>query len=1099
MDAERENRHAERENRLADLLLAALEQPTEEQLAFLDASCRDDPELLAEARRCLDLEGELDPVLERPGGLFLAPSDFTAAPAPGSVAPTVAGVPSTVVRPVGGGDADAWQQELGFNRLGLYRLVGLLGEGGMGQVYIGEDERLGRQVAVKILPPELAHRTDVLKRFEREARALAALNHPNIVTIHSIEEDRGIRFLTMERVTGRTLKERVAEGGLPAAEILDIAIDLTGALAAAHGRGVIHRDLKPANIMLSDDGRVKILDFGVAKLTSADPGLGSQVSYEGMVIGTMTFMSPEQLQGKVIDARSDLFSLGVMLFLMACGRHPFPATNRAELTSALLYQRPADVRTLRDDLDEELAALIHRCLEKAPERRPQSAEALHQALVELQQARLAEQILRSRPDRWLTATRALVALAAVLLLVLGFVALRGRFAVAPSEPAPEPAGAVAERPAPPVLAVLPFDNLTGDPELAWLADGIAELLITDLAQAPGLTLVASPALRRWMAEVGFDPSAELDLAATRRLAERGEIQLMVRGIYARVGDVLHLTGVLEDPRAGQVLRSAVFEGQGEASLFALVGKLGATVLAEVGAQRPDLGPATLEDATTSSLSAWRAYTAGQELYLIRSETEAAIHRMEEALAIDPDFALAAVAASKMHQSLGRSAEAQAYAQRAFEQVDQLPLRIRFEVEAGHFGAGWTTLGRAIETYSLAVKVYPEWSSWWNNLARRYAFFERYDEAREAFEQAIALGEGFWGDVYGLANLDAAGGEYERGYRRLRVALEATPEHWLLRYATAWHLTEWGRFAAARSLLDELAAERPENLRIPYARWRLAVLSDDFDDADRQARLLLAIDDPFARWRGHVALAQGALWRGRSRAALTHFADAVAGSVGADRALASCFKAELHLELGDFAGALEEARRARVDGGGQWPELAALGLAARAEIARGRPRAADAMLQGLRDHWRQQPNAVEERQLLRLTAARARARGDGAEALRALERAAALLPARGVEFSWHVFPDHVPLLVELGAAELAAGRAEHAVPWLARARQLGAERLEHPVAWVRGLYLGALAEEAAGSSETSRELRAQFLELWDGGDLEPEWLSEARGRIAAEAG
>ena len=1014
-------------------------------------------------------------------------------PDPGEAAETM-----DPVGPVDGVESDAtatlsgdnsWFDKLGRERLGAYRIVDLLGEGGMGQVYVGEDARLGRQVAVKILPPEMAERAGWLERFEREARALATLNHPNIVTIHSIEKDDEIRFLTMELVRGRTLKQRLAGGALPVDDVLRIGLELSGALAAAHHRGVIHRDLKPANVMITDEGRVKILDFGIAKLSSLGP---SQVSRDGQVLGTVAYMAPEQLEGQTVDARADLFSLGLLLFQMATSQHPFPAAQPMQRINAILRKEPLDPLTLRPDLPPELAQIILRCLEKDPQRRYPDAETLRQDLSELREERLAQRIFETRTDLrlenaalvhpagsrpWLVPILLAALLAAFTLAV---VVLR-------QDPAPptgtvsHPSGA-AETKAPRVptpLVVVPFQNLTGDPAIEWLSDGIAELLAIDLGQSPGLA-VGQKSTDELSHDRGDNPPPST-----------APPTLVVKGSYAWLGNVLRIAYSLEDPMTARVVDTASFEGIGDESLFGLVDQLGTAVLASVGASRPELGPATVEEATTSSVSALQVYLEGQHLYLRQSKPEEALALFEQALRIDPDFALASVAAAKIHQSQGRSARAEEYSLHAFERVESLPLRTRFDVELAFYSGRWATLGRAIESYDLGLKVYPDQPGWRNNLARRLAFFERYDEALEEFQRAIDSGVGFWGNFYGAANVHAALGDFETGHRLLEEALAAEPEHWLLRYAMAWHLTEWGRYDEASTLFKALAQERPDSPQIPYGRWRLAVLRDDPDEAQAQAERLLELDDSFARWRGHLSLAQNALYHGLARQALEHFDRAIAASSGADRALARCWKAQLLLVLEENEAALGEARGAQLDGIDQWPELRGFYLAALAHQALGQEGEADHLAELLRERWRRQPNAVEERQILHLDGLLSLARGDTETGRNTLERAVALLPPRGVEFSWHVFPDHVPLLVDLARAELDAGHPNAALGWLGRLAALGSERLEQPVPWVRSLYLRARALDSLGRHDEARESDQTFLDQWSGGDLHRQWLLEAR--------
>ena len=271
--------------------------------------------------------------------------------------------------------------------LGHYRVTSIIGRGGMGEVYEAQDTRLGRTVAVKVLPAALAGDPERKSRFEREARAVAALNHPNIVTLHSVEEADGVAFITMERVAGQPLSAHIPGDGIPVRRLLDLAIQAADAVAAAHAQGITHRDLKPDNVMVSDDGRVKVLDFGLAKLQEmvAAPLLShmatrTQDTREGSIVGTVAYMSPEQAEGKAVDARSDVFSLGVILYEMATGRRPFQGDSHASTLAAILRDTPQSVSEVNRTVPRELSRVIRLCLAKDPGRRCQSAVDLRNQL-----------------------------------------------------------------------------------------------------------------------------------------------------------------------------------------------------------------------------------------------------------------------------------------------------------------------------------------------------------------------------------------------------------------------------------------------------------------------------------------------------------------------------------------------------------------------------------------------------------------------------------------------------------------------------------------------------------------------------------------------
>jgi serine/threonine protein kinase/Flp pilus assembly protein TadD len=333
-------------------------------------------------------------------------------------------------------------------RLGSYEILAPLGAGGMGEVYRARDRRLERDVAVKVLPDAVARDPDRLLRFEREARAVAGLNHPNIVVLHSIEEEDGVRFITMELVEGDRLDHFVVPQGLPLPRLLEISIPLAEALVAAHEKGVVHRDLKPANVMVTREGRVKVLDFGLAKLAQAEsalqgtqaPTIASPVSAAGQVAGTAPYMAPEQLRGEVVDARTDLFALGVVLYELATGRRPFSGQTTADVGSAILRDAPEPLAAIRADLPRELGRIVSRCLEKEPRNRYASALEVRNELWDLKRAL----------DSSATGS-----------------------------------GTAAGREAP-SIAVLPFVNMSRDEENEYFSDGLSEELLNVLAKIPEL-------------------------------------------------------------------------------------------------------------------------------------------------------------------------------------------------------------------------------------------------------------------------------------------------------------------------------------------------------------------------------------------------------------------------------------------------------------------------------------------------------------------------------------------------------------------------------------------------------------------------------------
>src|SRR6202140_3575075 len=353
-------------------------------------------------------------------------------------------------------------------KLGPYEIQTSLGAGGMGEVYRATDAKLGRDVALKVLPAEMAQDPERLARFGREAKALAQLDHPNIVTIYSVEECDGGHFLTMELVEGQSLDRLISASGLPVERIVEIAGALADALAAAHEKGIVHRDLKPTNVMVTSEGRVKVLDFGLAKDvrgSNLDDATLTSASHTqmGVVMGTPAYMSPEQTSGRPLDHRTDIFSLGVVLHEMATGQRPFDGTSSAELVSAILRDTPPSVTHLRPDLPSDLARIIRRCLEKDPRHRLQTARDVSNEFRDLAQ-------VASRPT------------------LVPVSASRGVAAAASGATRTEEGFWV---------AVLPFKYAGSNADLTALADGLTEDIVTGLSRFSYLRVISHGSALRY--------------------------------------------------------------------------------------------------------------------------------------------------------------------------------------------------------------------------------------------------------------------------------------------------------------------------------------------------------------------------------------------------------------------------------------------------------------------------------------------------------------------------------------------------------------------------------------------------------------------------
>jgi TolB-like protein/Tfp pilus assembly protein PilF/predicted Ser/Thr protein kinase len=521
-------------------------------------------------------------------------------------------------------------------RLGPYEILSPLGSGGMGEVYRARDPRLGRDVAIKVLPAAFSADPERLRRFEQEARAAAALNHPNIVTIHSVEEADGTHFLTMECIEGRSLGELIPKEGMPVNRLLDIAIPLADAISAAHQTGITHRDLKPANVMITADGRVKVLDFGLAKLrepSPVDPVVSALPTVaptgEGRIVGTVAYMSPEQAEGKPIDQRSDLFSLGVMLYEMVTGGRPFTGDTSVSVLSSIIKDTPRSVTDLKPALPRELSRIIKRCLVKDPEYRYQSTKDLRNDLRELQQDTDGTQRQASSGSRadagtpvgvtTRDRTTRLATTGAVVLLAIALVVGRLWFTRAST------GGPIDS------LAVLPFVNVGADPNAEYLSEGITENLINSLSQLPTLRVVPRSTVFRYKGR-------ELDF---QKVGHELGVRAVLTGRVVQRGDTLNIQTDLVDVTADAQLWGRQYT-RTFADLITVQEEI-ATAVSDKLRLRPTSDEQTrLTKRYTQNPEAHQLYLKGQFYWNRRTAQtlQRAVAYFQQAIDKDPGYALA---------------------------------------------------------------------------------------------------------------------------------------------------------------------------------------------------------------------------------------------------------------------------------------------------------------------------------------------------------------------------------------------------------------------------------------------------------------------------
>jgi len=703
-------------------------------------------------------------------------------------------------------------------RIGSYEILGPLGVGGMGEVYRARDSRLGREIAIKVLPADVASSPDRLARFEREARTVAGLNHPNIVVLHTVEDVDGIRFLTMELVEGQTLSTLVAPGGLPLSKLLELAIPLTDALVAAHEKGVIHRDLKPGNVMVTREGRVKVLDFGLAKMMGADAPVAKEagvtitadgpVSGEGHVVGTVPYMSPEQLRGEAVDARSDLFSVGIILYELASGRRPFEGETSIDVSHAILRDTPEPLSRVRTDLPAELERLIGHCLEKNPRERLQTALDVNNEL-----RRLRKVLERGETEK----------------------------------PASDKVASI---------AVLPFANRSASADDEYFSDGLADELLNVLSKIKGLRVTARSSAFTFKgkqvtaAEIGRVLNvATLLEGSVRKAGSRIRVSVQL----VQVSDSSHLWSETYDRTLEDIF--AVQDDIAQS----VVKELRTTLLGEApdsdasGAAKADVAQAAKGRGTDPE--AHRLYLLARHLMdrWTREDTAKAIGYLKDALGRDPEFALAWAELSRAYgregetgwapvgEGYGRAREA---AERALSLDPDLP--------EGHAQLGWirrvydrdfrgaeASFGRALELapgsaavlrgagalartqgrleeaigfYCRALEQDPLSAPSYHSLGLALEAMDRFVEAEAAFRKALELApQGVATRGLLSVTLLAQG----RGEEALKEALRE-PEEALQLWALAIVHHGLGHAAESDAALEELIEKCSQDSAVQIA-------------------------------------------------------------------------------------------------------------------------------------------------------------------------------------------------------------------------------------------------------------------------------------------
>jgi serine/threonine protein kinase/tetratricopeptide (TPR) repeat protein len=780
-----------------------------------------------------------------------------------------------------------------------YRIVEKLGGGGMGVVYRAEDTRLGRSVALKFLPSEMSTQPTAVERFEREARAASALNHPHICTIHDIGEHCGQHFIVMELLEGQTLKHAIGNRPMPGSAIVDVGIQIADALDAAHAKGIVHRDIKPANIFLTRRGHAKVLDFGLAKLTGDGhpaPGTASgsgaptmlgptnQMTDPGVTVGTVAFMSPEQVRGEDLDARTDLFSFGLVLYEMATGKQAFAGNTSGIILDGILNRSPTPPLRLNPDLPPGLEVVIGKLLEKNRELRYQSAADLRADLLRVKRdidsgssiamssvsgtfagampsAAAPHSTTPSPPAATATMPRSLKP----WVLTLGAAAVIALVALLMySRKAP----ALTERD---TILVADFVNTTGEP----VFDGtLKHALAVQLEQSPFLNIFPDSRVRSTLKLMGRSPDDRLTPSVASELCQRQQLKAMLSGSLASIGNQYTLAVDAINCATGDSIAREQVEVDSREQVLPALGKAASSLRVKLGESLGSIQRfnARLEDATTPSLEAIKAFAQGDAARGAGSEANA-IPFYEHALELDPNFPLAFARLGTVYANMGEDEKSVRNTKEAFARRERVSELERFYITAKYYQYVLGDLSKAAATYALFKQTYPRDGTPNTNLATIYSLRGEYEKsAGEAREAIRLLPDEVW------------------GYRNL-----------------AFNYIASGQYDEARSMFDASISRGQDSVQARLGLYYIAFIRHDEATMRRQVELATDKREAYVM---RDAEAKAAAFGGRLRAAEELFDQAIAlAEREALGEVATAMASDLAIIEAQFGNAVQARKRA----------------------------------------------------------------------------------------------------------------------------------------------------------------------------------------------
>jgi serine/threonine protein kinase/tetratricopeptide (TPR) repeat protein len=783
-----------------------------------------------------------------------------------------------------------------------YRMERKIGAGGMGEVFLAQDTRLNRNVALKFLSPEYTSDPAVKSRFMREAQAAAALSHPNIITVYEVAEHQNRSYIVMEYVEGESLKELITKRDLRISELIDIAMQISQGLAKAHEAEIIHRDIKPQNVLIDKDGRARIVDFGLAKLKG-----DVKITQSGSGLGTVSYLSPEQAQGEQVDRRSDIFSLGVMLYEMITGRLPFQGEHQAAILNSIVNEQPQPSARYNNRVSQELQRIVTKTLSKDKAERYQHADDL---LADLRRERKVSEQMRSselsvagvaprsrrRLLSYLVPASVVFVIAFVVLILRPF-----RFDIAPED------AAVAEQSS---LAVMYFDNLVDPEDSDRLAQMITSLLITDLSESQYvMRVVSQQRLYDILKLVGQENLTRVDKTVASEVAREAKVKWILTGDILQTEPRIVLTSDISDAATGAILATQRVTGEEGEDFFSVVDKLTEQIKEDLslsGEGQRGLDRA-VADVTTHSPEAYRHYLEGVEQHQ-KAYLPEAIASFKKALEFDSTFAMAYYKLALVDES----PERKAFAAKALEYSDRVSQKERQYIEALHAGlfGNEEKMERGLK---MITERFPQDKSAFELLAYHYYGKRRYEEAVQHLNKVLEMDPLHKLSYNMLAYTYHHLGDFDKSIWAINKYISIAPEE-ANPYDTRGDLYAWnGKIDQAIESYQRALEKKPDFFASRVNLGHMYLFKGEYARAESCYKELSSSTDRDTRSLGRSYLANILAYRGKLTEALEVLDDGIAAdrmerAEGRTHANKYFLKAVLYDQKGDLDAALRETER-----------------------------------------------------------------------------------------------------------------------------------------------------------------------------------------------